>query len=199
LLEFADSYGADLIVAGSERKGRWGSLFMGSVTRALAIYAKESFLVAKGPHEGSERVATVIATDHSEYCDRCIERLLKWAPEGIGKLTIMTAQWTDISMLEMALKVSNLDPSELHHWIAERTESKNRELAQKFEAIGIPCETRVIQAEPREAIEIAMRQAGAELLVIGAQGHGLTDRITVGSVAMHEVVSSPHSVLVMRA
>ncbi|RYG29258.1 universal stress protein, partial [bacterium] len=48
LMEVADEEGADLVAIGSRRQGTLESFFLGSVGRALAIAANQSFLVARG-------------------------------------------------------------------------------------------------------------------------------------------------------
>lgn len=199
LIESAETAGADLIVVGSQRMGKWGSLFFGSVTRALAIESPKSFLVGKseGPTEG--RIHAVFAVDHSPYCDRCVERFFEMAPAGVGKVTLLTAHWTDISMLDMALKDSHLDANDLYDWIENNIRSRSEGIAQRLKERGIEADIRISHEEPREAIEGAMKTTGADLLIMGARGHGLKERLVLGSVAMHEVVVSPHSVLVIRA
>ena len=39
----------------------------------------------------------------------------------------------------------------------------------------------------------------ADLLVLGAQGHGFLERLTTGSVSLDQAVARPYSVIVMRA
>ncbi len=199
LQEFAQTEHADLIAVGSERKGKWGSLFFSSVTRALAISSPQSFLVAKGEIAKDGPLTAVLATDHSDYCDACIDKLLARCPRGIRKLTVVTAHWTDLNMLDMALKVSHLQPVDLYEWIVRRLKSKSDALAERFRELGVETDIRISEEEPREAIASAMKDTNADLLIMGARGHNLKDRITIGSVVMHEVVVEPYSVLVLRA
>jgi nucleotide-binding universal stress UspA family protein len=44
-----------------------------------------------------------------------------------------------------------------------------------------------------------MREKAADLLVIGAQGTGVLERLFVGSVAMHQVVNEPWNLMLLRA
>lgn len=37
-----------------------------------------------------------------------------------------------------------------------------------------------------------------ELLILGAQGHGFWERLTVGSVSFHQAIAESHSVLMLR-
>jgi len=34
---------------------------------------------------------------------------------------------------------------------------------------------------------------------MGAHGHGMVERLTIGSISFYQVVAEPHSVLVLRA
>lgn len=178
--------------------GRWGSLFFGSVTRALAIESPRSFLVGKNEAVAEGPVTAVLAVDHSPYCDKCMDRFVDLAPGGLRKVTIVTAHWTDISMLDMALKDSHLQAEDLYAWVEDRVRSRSAAIAERLGAKGIETDVRILQAEPREAIAAAMEETKADLLVMGARGHGLKERLVLGSVAMHEVVVAPHSVLVIR-
>jgi nucleotide-binding universal stress UspA family protein len=54
------------------------------------------------------------------------------------------------------------------------------------------------QEEVHEAIVHSMEQNQAYLLVLGAQGHSFVERMTMGSVSMHEVIYGRHPVLVIR-
>ena len=67
---------AKLVAVGSERKGAFGSLFLGSVTRGLALESRVGVLIGKSaiPHDGPLKV--LLATDGSEYFDRCLEKLM---------------------------------------------------------------------------------------------------------------------------
>lgn len=198
LLDYADQIGADLIAVGSQRLGKWGSLFAGSVTRALSISSAQTILVGKGEAKPEGPITAVLATDFSEYCDQAIDKLILMWPKGIEKVWVVNAHWTDLSMLEAALRESHLEPKDLYDWVVNKIERRAAEVAAKIRALGVEVETRLSQEEPRDAIARAMDDSDADLLIMGARGHGLRERITVGSVAMHQVMVEPYSVLVVR-
>ena len=91
LIAQADAEEADLIAVGAARKGKYGSFFLGSVGRGLAIGAHQSVLVVKGEVAPTGGVRVVLATDHSEYASRCVDRLLSLRPRGIESITVVTA------------------------------------------------------------------------------------------------------------
>ena len=43
-----------------------------------------------------------------------------------------------------------------------------------------------------------MEEQKADLVILGAQGQSFAKRLAVGSVSLHEVISTPHNVLVLR-
>ena len=44
-----------------------------------------------------------------------------------------------------------------------------------------------------------MAEEQADLLILGSHGHGALERLALGSVSFHQVVATPHNVLVVRA
>ena len=91
LMDLADKERADLVAIGSRGHGVAESIFLGSVGRAFAIGAHQSFLVARGEAKTRGPVRAVFATDGSEYADRCFARLLDMDPQGLAHVTVVTA------------------------------------------------------------------------------------------------------------
>jgi nucleotide-binding universal stress UspA family protein len=58
--------------------------------------------------------------------------------------------------------------------------------------------TRVVEGEPREAIPKLAAEWGADLIVVGARGHGAVKSFPVGSVSMAVVHHAPCPVLVVK-
>jgi nucleotide-binding universal stress UspA family protein len=181
LSERAVHAGADLVAVGSERKGALGSLFLGSVTKGLALESKVSVLVGKAEvaHDGPLKV--LVGTDGSPYFDRCLERLLSWRPSGLGEVTIVSAY-----------SGRGDEPRMRAHSFVEAA-------ATRWESVIGPCHKLTREGSPGRVIGDAMKERQADLLVIGAQGHGFLERSFVGSVAMHQVVSEPWNLLLLRA
>jgi nucleotide-binding universal stress UspA family protein len=89
-----------------------------------------------------------------------------------------------------------LDPAE---WIEKNLEERNEKVRQILEPLGCPIDTRVYADAAASSIPVAMKETGAELLILGAQGHGFLERLTLGSTSFHQVMAEPYSVLVLRA
>ncbi|MCO5295791.1 MAG: universal stress protein [Fimbriimonadaceae bacterium] len=187
LIDCASGLAADLIAVGSARKGAWGALFFGSVTKALTASAEQSILVAKSPPRSEEGLAAVFAVDHSAYGNACFDRFLGWKARGIRRATLVTARQA----------VSDVDPQLAG--IEADFEARNADWCDRLRAEGIACEHRLVAGHPNEAIEAAMKETEADLLVMGARGHGFWDRFRLGSVSHYQVVATPNNVLVLRA
>ncbi len=188
LLNLADEARADLVAIGSRRQGALSSAFLGSVGRALAIGAPQSFLVARGTPKGTGKVRAVFATDHSDYANRCFTRLLAMNPLGLEHVTVMTAIESDSLVDEQG----TLGQKENELW------AKGDKMAERLILRGISASFRLAEGAPQEAIRRTMVETEADLLILGARGRGLIERVLIGSLALHTVVAEPYPVLVLR-
>jgi nucleotide-binding universal stress UspA family protein len=186
LLVAAEDVEADLIVVHSTDKGRIGSLFLNSVSRALSIAAGQSVLISKGKISPKGPIKAVFATDHSEYATKALDRFIAMGCEGISSIKVITA-----------LHVGEINTPQTNHLFSEATR-QTKEAVAKLQAAGFTCSGEVIDAPVYEAIDRTMALTKADLLILGAQGHGFMRRLIVGSTALHEVVAEPHPVLIVR-
>jgi nucleotide-binding universal stress UspA family protein len=189
LLNRADEIHADLVVIGSSEMSRFGCFFFGSVGRALAIGSSQSFLIAKGKVAEEGKLRVVFATDHSEYADSALRLLIKLKPKGIEKLTLLTA--IDKDML-FGGEESATDA--FTSYMSAKSEHDVRHLQEE----GITADYVVVHGECGDAVESHMKNVGADLLILGAQGHGFLERLFIGSAALQQVVATDHSILVLR-
>lgn len=198
LLAHAEDFHADLIAVGGVQESEFSAFLTGSVGRGLVISAKsQSILVAKGNIASDGPIKAVFATDHSKYADRCIDTLLSFAPQGIGHLTVVTAYPKEtIHSLRPLLPETVLNPAE---WIFKNLEERNQQVIERLKPLGCTFDSVVIDDQPNQVIEKTMRDTHADLLILGARGHGFIERLTVGSVSFHQVIAEPYSVLVLRA
>jgi len=173
LARYAEENTADLVAVGSEKKGFFANLFLGSVTRSLAVHCHTSVLVGKADIKpGLLRV--VWATDLSAYNAACARQFVGWRPTGIGEIVLVHSQ-TDI----------DLD-----------AEAELEEFKALFAPLGCPVTTKLVVHEASEAIRTAINPG--DLLVVGAAGHSFMERALLGSVSFNEVAHTEHNVLIMR-
>ena len=197
LLQRAEEIGADLIAVNGHEDSPLIAFLIGSTVRSLVLGAKQSVLLAKveeTPADGPVRA--VLATDHSPYADRACEGLLRFWPRGLEHVTILSSYPEDrLKALEPMLPPLGISPTKALH---DQLASKNEALAEKLRACCPSVETLVSHLPVHEAIAAAMLGARADLLILGARGHGFLERLTLGSVALQEALTLPHSVLILR-
>ncbi|NBQ54040.1 MAG: universal stress protein [Proteobacteria bacterium] len=193
---YSDSVKADLIALGWEKHGPVEGLLAGSVARSVVVHAKQSILLAKHPHE-DKPVSCVLATDHSPYMNECIQRFISWHPAGIANITILSA-----FPHRMASTLGQLMPDmavNIRPWVEQQLIEKNESLMRKITDLGPVVTDSIVTREPvHKAIADTMRERSADLLIIGAHGHGFFGRAMLGSVSYPQAITEPHSVLILR-
>lgn len=198
LLKVCDDVDAGLVVIGSEKKSALGNLFFGSVAKGLLTGSKCSVLFGKTRLANEGPLTAVFATDHSDYADRAAEWLMRAAPKGIGKLVVLTAvQVNPLVGKEIVQHVENVGDSVLASILAS-IRKKNEDLAQRLSDGGLTCVPEVREAYPSVAIEESIKEHGADLLIVGAQGRGFLERLRIGSTSFEQVVNTGYNVLVIR-
>lgn len=196
LMQMAEEGRSDLVVVGSHRLGPVGSFFLGSVGRALAVNGETSFLVGRSALETDAPVHAVFATDFSEYAERAFLRLLDMAPKGLGRVTIVTA--TDPRMENRLADEAGVSGPGLLTEIERRMRETGEKMVTRLASRGIDAEFRMTEGHPVEVVHRTMAETNADLLILGARGHGLIERVLIGSLALHQVVAESYSVLVLR-
>jgi nucleotide-binding universal stress UspA family protein len=199
LMEVADSEKADLVAVGTEPKGKIGALFVGGVGRTLTIAAHQSVLVAKNPVPETGPLRIVLAADHSEYGNRCIDRFLAMRPKGVERITVASAY--RVSDFEASILRTNLPMlgGQVEEWLEEELTKRCKQIVDKLVRHGYQADHTVLPGHPNDVLRQVMTENKADLLVLGARGHGFLDRLLIGSISLHQVVAEPHSVLVIRA
>ena len=198
LIEYGEDEKFDLVVVQSERKGAFGSLFFGSTSRGLAIGSKQSLLVSKGNVAPIGNLSVVFATDHSEFANQALDRFIGMKPEGVKKVHVVSAAWIDdYESFMMRYDLEKLGGS-VDIWLEQQLADRNAGVVERLTAAGFDADARVVTGKPSEAIDQTMHHTGSDLLIMGAQGHGFFRRLLIGSVSLHQVVSEPYPVMVIR-
>jgi nucleotide-binding universal stress UspA family protein len=177
MLRTAEAWGADLCVVGSERKSALGSFFLGSISKGLTLDSKVSVLVGKETpaHDGPLRC--VLATDLSDVSRQALRHFVEFRPRGIGEASLVHAMEHG-EVPEVAMQVL-------------------RGMAEELgPALGVEVAVQAVEGIANKVLHEAM--ASADLLVIGARGHGFLKSLVLGSVATHQVVKEAYNVLVVR-
>jgi nucleotide-binding universal stress UspA family protein len=199
LMTVGDRIQADLIAIGSMKRHPIDAALLGSTGRSLAINSRRSFLVAKnGGNRGADQpVTAVFATDHSKYADLAADLLCDFKPRGLEKLMVVTSL-RDRDGMPIAFPELAPWGKQGEDWLKDEVAKRSRALCERFESAGISADFEVTDAHPASAISAAMKAFEADLSIMGSVGHGFLHRLFLGSTAMHQVVSEPWSVLVLR-
>ncbi len=197
IIGYSERIGADLIVIGRQEHSAIDRLFLGSVSRGLVIGAKQSLLVVKIPVESkSGRLGAVFAVDHSAYCNKCVERFRSFAPRGLSHLTVLSITTDlDIARLHWALPERLRD---LEKALVDKVKAKTWDLAHVLTGMAPVLEATSEIGDRREVIRKTVEQSQSELLILGAKGHSLIERLSVGSVSLQQALEERHSVLIVR-
>lgn len=199
LISEAENTKAELVAVCATHSGQWSNSFLGSVSRALTISSPTTVLVAKGDIPATGPLKAVLATDHSAYADRCVDKLIQLAPKGITDITVACAYDIDDHESELLHRNLAMLGGMVDQFIEDTNIEKTQKVVDKLKGAGYNAMSRVVRGNPNDVIRDAMQEAGANILVLGAQGHGFVERLMVGSVSLNQVISEPYSVLVLRA
>jgi nucleotide-binding universal stress UspA family protein len=194
----ADDERSDLIAVACDLKKPIDRLLSGSLAQTLALAAHQSVMIARHERRTNEPVRAVFATDHSAYANGCVDLLLSWNPMGFEHIEVLTA-WSAVGH-EAAVAGSKVlvDQDEVTTFVSRKVAAKTDAVAERFRTAGISASGRTVEAEINRVIHETMVETRADLLIIGARGHGFWDRPVLGSTAMHQVGAEPHSILILR-
>lgn len=196
IVSYAEETKTDLLALGTSGKGVLEGALIGSVGRKALISSTCSILIAKKPLSSEGPLTVVFATDHSDYANRCIDRFVSWGPKGIGR-AIVTTIYPEQLVRGMTAVMENFK-ADVSSWVRAELERNNEKIVQRLAPLGSECKSRVESGNVGEVLERVMKEENADLLVLGAQGHGFLQRLTLGSVSLDQAVKRPYSVLVMR-
>jgi nucleotide-binding universal stress UspA family protein len=200
ILEEAQSTRADLVVVGTHGRAGFERLVLGSVTEKLLRKLPCSVLTVP-PRAATPPAARlfsniVLATDFSEAATRALAHALSLAQEANARLTLVhvvevpeaTGEWiyttTDMETLVHSAMTASREQ------LAAAVPAAARDWCQVKERVEAG-------RSYREILRVA-REEGADLIVVGAQGHGVIDRLLFGSTASHVVRQATCPVLAVR-
>ena len=198
LIRHATDTAADLLVIGSSGKNALERTLVGSVSRKVVVSAPISVLIGKQKESVVKPQTVVLATDHSDYANRCMEKLLSWKPQALARVVVVTV-YSEQQLKAMGAAMEHFK-SDISSWIKDGLVKSNDALVAKVQGAlpNLIVSSRVESGEISEVLESVMKMERADLLVLGAQGKGFLDRLTLGSVSLDQALRCNYSVLVMR-
>lgn len=192
----AETWGARLIVVGSQGRTGLARLFLGSVAERVVRYAHCPVLVAR---PSLLRGPVVVATDLSDPSLPAVAAGAEEAKRRGARLVVIHAldyseafRAVGTTPFGMAPQVASV---ELQKQLRDAAVSKLRET---LSSSGVEAELRVEEGPAAALIVSTAGTLGAELIVVGTRGRTGLSRIALGSVAERIVRAAECSFLAVR-
>jgi len=201
ILEQAERVSARVIVLGSGGHGPVARLLLGSTSLGVVRQMKHAALVVRGRPRGWARVA--LGFDGSPSSRHAVAFLAGLEVPAGGQVTIVRV--LDRVALPSLAMMPEATRSAIAAQVAEveaETEKKARleigTASAELSRAGWKVRVVIHKGAPLHELLAATEKARAQLLVVGARGHGAIERLLLGSVAEGALHRSPVSVLVTR-
>jgi nucleotide-binding universal stress UspA family protein len=197
ILDDAERFEPDLIVAGSRGHGPIATMLLGSVSAELVDRAACPVLVARRPF--ADR--TLLAYDGSPEANRALELMRGW-PFLCGRETgvVSVAQppvlWRSGIAPGMYREVIEDYSDELAQLQTEYGELAG-DAARQLKEAGVEARAERRTGDPAHEILLAAQEPEADLVVIGSRGRTGLKRMVLGSVARNVLINAQASVLVV--
>ncbi|MBC7659714.1 MAG: universal stress protein [Chitinophagaceae bacterium] len=185
---------SELLVLGSEHKSPLDGFVTGSVGRKTIIHSPISVLLARTSDKPLHTLKVVLATDHSAYANDCLELLRKFSPRGFDQLVVTTVLPAQVSAMASSTFTKEDAAASYKRGLYEA----NGALIGKMKDLCGSCFSRVEEGDVCEVLSRVMLEEKADMLVLGAQGHGFADRLLIGSVSLKMAAIEPKSVFILR-
>ena len=196
IVRMADAWPADLVVLGARGLRPLQRALLGSVSTAVVHHVHCPVLVVRGRRRGLRTI--VLGVDGS--------------PDSLGAAGFLGSLPLDpglrVTLLGVVVPPPVLPAAELAtgplfldkaltQWEGEVERALDR-IGATFKAEGVVIERRVLIGQAGEEIVSTANAVGADLVVVGARGHGAFKRLLLGSVSEYVLHHAECPVLVVR-
>lgn len=201
ILHTAETLSADLIVMGSHGRSGVSRLLLGSVAERVLRSAACPVMVVP-PHDALATSATVFkhivcSIDFSDSSLAALEWALSLAEEADARLSLLHVIEVPPELRVSAVMTDdNID--ELHAAVRADTLTRLRSLVPAEAAEFCSVETATLVGAAGHAILAFAAERDADLIVMGAQGHGPVDRVIFGSKTRDVIRGATCPVLTVR-
>jgi nucleotide-binding universal stress UspA family protein len=174
LLEASES--AALLVIGSRGRGGFARLLLGSTSTQCATHASVPTIVVPGDAEPAAVQTVVVGCDGSPNSMEALRWAIDFAPPGGTVVVVWVWDATPLAVGADTFffpDASDLAAERFHHLVdtvAKQARSRNVTLEREF-----------VRGTPRSAL--AEQAEDADLVVVGARGHGAVGAALLGSVS----------------
>jgi len=212
LLDYAQKHAIDMIITGNRGHGTIKHLLVGSVTRHLVSLAHVPVMVVKNCPVvnftgGSLIMATLrsilVAYDGSPHSKKSLAWALELARPDNAQITVLKVR----EPFEMSMFYSIPESGSMAAAAKRMAELKEKEVAEAVmmneakalgDKAGINVILLILDGNATEVLIEYSQKHGFDLIIAGARGHGIFDRLPLGTVAHNLVNVSPVPVLVVK-
>jgi nucleotide-binding universal stress UspA family protein len=197
ILDRARKDQSDLIGVGSHGMGAVERFLVGSVSERVARYAHGSVLVARG--DAIRKV--IVAVDASDASEAVLEELARLPLPASLEITVVHVLRPADLPPPMQLGQGLSWEQDVEEYEQQRLSAGDRILrhaAGRLRAAGREDTTDLRTGAAADEIVAAAREAGADLIVVGAANKSALGRLFLGSVSARVLSHAPCSVLVAR-
>jgi nucleotide-binding universal stress UspA family protein len=210
ILTASDEWRADMIVVGARGLGPIQQAVLGSVSRGVAHSAHVPVLVARDSdaRAGGEGYRVLVAFDESDASEHAIAVMtqLTFPSHTIGRVATVIESMYAGEVPEWLEKQARDADSEAmaQAWVREHDEELKgahnmlADLIPRLPAGFAGHEPIVYEGHPSEQILKTIANEQIDLVVLGDRGHGMIQRLLVGSTSENILAHAPCSVLIVR-
>ncbi|SFP16593.1 Nucleotide-binding universal stress protein, UspA family [Ectopseudomonas composti] len=192
IVEGAEGMGADLLVVGAHRKSALRDFFVGTTLERVVRSSHLPVLRVNGPVTHEYRHA-LLAMDLSRTSQQALKRLRELGLASLDDLHVASAVEPVVAgaMMEAGISAEVLE---------NQRELQRQQLVERLDAVGanLSQERLLVQiGSPEGVIGEALRQSGADLLVLGTHAREGASRFFLGSVASRLLASLDSDALIV--
>lgn len=199
LFDIAREKGCSLVVTGSPKHTKIGTLLFGGMTSMIMHHATLPLLIIRIPSQPTPDDTllswdlltshVLFPTDFSENARQAFEHVKQLVAAGVGRVTLLHVQ----------------DKSKINPHLVEKLEAFNEadqdrltQLADELKAVGtVEIETSLPFGSPTVETLKVIREHEVSLVVMGSQGLGFIEELYLGSVSHNIARLSDASVLLI--
>jgi len=197
ILDKANEWGADLIVAGTHGRSGLARVVLGSVSMKLVREAACSVRIARATsHDLPIRI--LVGDDGSPEAEAAAAEVCRRAWPAGTEVRVVAVQELLVTTNAESLAID----ANLYDKINEdehlRLNSVTKAAVEKFSRAGIKAQPVLDEGDPKESILREAKNWNAAAIFIGARGIGRVERVLLGSVSSSTVAHAPCTVEIVR-
>jgi nucleotide-binding universal stress UspA family protein len=197
ILDKANAWPADLIVAGTHGRSSLMRAVLGSVALKLVKDAKCSVRIARpGKHDGTVRL--FVGNDGSSEAEAAVDAICHrtWPSGTVVRILAVHEILAAVENTYLGMNPGRYDKiNEDEH---ARLRNAANQSAERLDKAGLMAFPFVIEGDPKDAVVREAQDWNASTIFVGACGLGGVERLLLGSVSSSIVAHAPCTVEVVR-